>query len=107
MGLSLFKSCGTRYTPAAPAPNPRPDRWSLLDRWDYRHGYVLRVHYLDATNFEGVKVLVYRGAFLNRRSRLLDPHFTPDADSPVARFRPDDDGIAMAKALAKSLAGKG
>jgi hypothetical protein len=108
MGISLLKSCYTApmtcrsgVVVAAPAPNPRPDRWRLLDAWEYPNGYVLRVRYLDATNFEGVKVMVYRGKYRPRRS--LDPHFTPDSDSPIARFRPDVEGINMAKNLAAEL----
>jgi len=35
--------------------------------------------------------------------RMLDPHFTDAHDSPIARFRPDDEGIEMAKALASGV----
>jgi len=63
---------------------------------------VLRVRYLDCTNFEGIKVMVYRGHCV-LRGGSLDPHFSNDPGSPVARFRPDEDGIAMAKALAQSF----
>ena len=101
MGMSLFKSCGTGYTVGAPAPNPDPKRWNLLDHWPFKNGYVLRVHYFDATNFEGIKVMVYRGGYSGRKS--LDPHFQPGPASPIARFRPDEEGIEMAKKLAASL----
>jgi len=102
MGLSPFKNCSTNYSSFAPAPNPRPDRWTLLEKAEYTNGYVLRVKYHDCTNFEGVKVMVYRGRYTPRRS--LDPHFYKGSDAPVARFRPDADGWRTACALARSFA---
>lgn len=101
MGLSIFKSCSTNYTSGAPAPNPDPKRWQILRKKQFKHGYVLTVRYLDCTNFEGVKVMVFRGQYEPRTH--LDPHFSEAPDSPIARFRPDADGVAMAEALAKSL----
>jgi len=81
-----------------------------LKVWDYNRAYVLKVRYLDATNFEGVKIMVYRGKFPGR-SRLvgspLDPHFRPGGGSPVARFRPDDEGERLANKLAEGLGRKG
>ena len=114
MGLSPFKNCSTNYGPPAPAPNPDPSRWLLLDAWIYDDAaYVLRVRYLDATNFEGMKVMVYRGKAptwvypeASKESVKLDPHFTPRKSSPIARFRPDAEGIAMAKAMAESIRGE-
>ena len=46
--------------------------------------------------------MVYLGRYTKRPERL-DPHFAETPGSPIARFRPDADGIAMAKALAASL----
>ena len=106
MGLSLARNCGSGFATEAPAPNPDPKRWNLLAVYGYEHGYVLVVRYLDATNFEGVKVMVYRGSFIDRvelRRRPLDPHFTDSPDSPIARFKPNEEGIAMARALAESF----
>ena len=85
----------------APAPNPDPARWRLLRKHQYPHAYVLIVRYLDCTNFEGLKVMVYLGRYLKRPERL-DPHFAKTDDSPIARFKPDAQGIALAKALAGS-----
>lgn len=104
MGLSLFSKCSTNYTPTAPAPNPNPGRWTLLDWWEYKRGYVLKVRYPDATNYEGVKIMVYRGKFPGEgKLTTLDPHFRPGSDSPIARFRPDSDGVHMAMKLAREL----
>ena len=102
MGASLFKTCSTNYaTGPAPAPNPSPSRWSLLEKAEYNGGYVLRVWYHDCTNFEGVKVMVYKGRYTPLAT--LDPHFYDGDDAPFARFRPDKDGGEAACALASSL----
>lgn len=104
MGMSLFGNCSTNYvinTPA-PAPNPNPERWELLDVMHFKHGYVLVIKYLDCTNFEGVKCMVYRGSY-GLRPVSLDPHFTDDPKSPIARFRPDEEGLKMAMEFADSL----
>lgn len=84
MGLRIgFNSCATNYRSAsaasddsprhAPAPNPQPSRWFLLEKAEFKNGHVLRVKYLDCTNFEGVKVMVYKGKYTHRKE--LDPHF--------------------------------
>jgi hypothetical protein len=108
LGLGIFKNCSSGYTiPAAPAPNPDPSRFRVLKIWNYNHGYVLKVEYLDATNFEGVKIMVYKGKCPSGLNFMkLDPHFSEDDLSPVARFRPDDEGITMARDLAASFKGE-
>jgi len=105
MGLSPFKRCSTNYSSSAfPAPNPDPKRWCLLICEQFDHGYVLKVRYLDCTNFEGIKIMVYRGNFRGERTvKHLDPHFTPGDDSPIARFKPDAEGFKMARDLARGL----
>jgi len=102
MGLSIFgKSCYTN--PTASAPNPDPSRWVLLDSVQFSNAHVLKVRYLDCTNFEGVKVVVYRGKY--RLRHRLDPHFSDSDESPIARFKPDADGWKMAIELAMSIGG--
>jgi hypothetical protein len=93
------RSCFTNY--AAPAPNPSPDRWALVDIAEFRNGYVLKVKYAGCTNFEGLKVMVYRGRYTP--TARLDPHFADNDAAPVARFKPDVDGWGMATDLAKSF----
>ena len=102
MGISPFKRCGTSLdNPAAVAPNPSPSRWELLDLLRFKRSYVMKVRYLDATNFEGVKILVYQGKYIPKSVR--DPHFDERDESLVARFRPTEDGWTLAVALAKQL----
>ena len=102
MGLGAL-NCSTNYgfDKIRPAPNPNPGRWNITKKVQYPNAYVLMVHYLDCTNFEGLKVMVYRGQF--RDTKHLDPHFADSPDSPVARFRPDAFGWQWANTLARSL----
>ena len=97
MGLSPMKSCSTNCCVTA-IPNPNPDNWELLSWMQYDHGYVLKVKYSGCTNFEGIKIMVYRGSF--RPPNRLDPHFADNDTSPIARFKPDKSGWANACALA-------
>jgi hypothetical protein len=99
MGISMLKRCYTN--PQQPAPMPNPTEWALLDKKVFSGGYVLKVRYFHCTNFEGVKVMVFRGAY--RDHIYLDPHFEPTEKSPIARFAPNDDGWRMAIELASHL----
>jgi len=60
---------------------------------------VAKVKYWNATNYEGVKILVYQGALPAR----LDPHFCDKHKSPIARFEPTERGWMMAAAFASSI----
>lgn len=109
MGMPPFsnRNCKTNYylpcrsSSKPTAPNPDPKRWVLLRKAEYHNGYVLEVRYLDCTNFEGLKIMVYKGQFTI--SNHLDPHFTNDVNSPIARFRPNKEGWRFACDLAKIL----
>jgi len=100
MGLFSKKTCSTNYE--VPAPNPKPDRWVLQNKWVFDGSYVLQVKYLDCTNYEGVKVIVYQGQYSEIKDR--DPHFSEQENSPIARFRPTDEGLSLAFECAKSIA---
>lgn len=104
MGVSLIgRKCWLQEfsNKPAPAPNPNPKRWELLDKAEYSKYYVLKVRYLDATNFDGVKIMVYHGRY--RHVDYLDPHFENSPSSPIARFKPNEGGWELAKAFAKAL----
>lgn len=98
MGVSII-TCSTNVN--FPAPNPDPSRWRLVRYANFTNGHVLEAKYLDCTNFEGRKIMVFRGKFVCRNR--LDPHFSKDKTSPIARFRPDAVGWKMACKLADSL----
>ena len=101
MGCNYFaRTCSTNSF--APAPNPDPSRWELIEKRAFKNAFVLKVRYFDATNFEGIKVMVYLGEYFVKPSRL-DPHFADDDNSPIARFKPDAMGWRMAIDLAKRI----
>lgn len=87
--------------PAAIAPNPDPARWYVLEEYRCVTSYAIKLRYLDATNFEGVKILVYRGKFAILETR--DPHFCESDETLVARFRPTPEGWELAKELVRQL----
>jgi len=99
MGLSPFKKCFTNKTPQAKAPDP--SRWERMDLKICKNGYAMRVKYLDCTNYEGVKIMVYEGDY--QYTIIRDPHFHGGIGSPIARFKPDKDGWKRAVQLAISL----
>lgn len=78
--------------------NPNPGSWTLLKKEEFDNAYVLLVHYHGCTNYEGKKLMVFRGKYKHRE--LLDPHFAESDDAPIARFRPDKEGWKFAIALA-------
>ena len=98
MGCSPFyKSCSVYPAQTPGAPNPDPARFKILRVQEFP-GYitVAKVHYPDARNYEGVKIMVYRGVTIEQlqQAERLDPHFSPDPTelSPTARFEPTEEG---------------
>ena len=57
-----------------------------------------KVHYPDAIEYNGIKILVYhieRYNWLNS-TKELDPHFLENKNSPIARFPGNDEGWNLA-----------
>jgi hypothetical protein len=82
-------------------PNPDPQRFFIRQHAEIgRHCLVLLVQYPNCTNFEGSKILVYVGVTYDeiRKADRLDPHFTdrPGSQTPLARFRPTEEGWNLA-----------
>lgn len=103
MGTNIFKrNCHTN-TEITTAPNPNPSRYVILDREVIGNATVLKVRYLDCTNYEGVKVMLYKGEFDPSPDMPLDPHFQESVHSPIARFEPTEEGWYLAKMLATQL----
>lgn len=102
MGCSFMgKSCYTNSSPVAVAPNPDPARYEVLERYVISNGpcsvTLLMVRYLDCTNYEGKKIMLFDGEVLP--AGPLDPHFQASG-GPIARFRPDNKGMEMAALFA-------
>jgi hypothetical protein len=87
--------------------NPDPRNFKIL-RTAVRLGYlVVEVQYPDCVNYEGRKILVYKGltGFEIRTQTFLDPHFCESSKhpSPIARFEPTDRGWDMAIKFINSI----
>ena len=98
MGLGLgISKCRTGETVYVPDPrNPDPKNFRIVHSMKVGKYVILKVKYPGCTSFEGKKLLVYRDVGLRKllASTELDSHFCDDPThpSPVARFRPDDQG---------------
>ena len=120
MGLPLFggkssSSFDTPY-PVYPAesrvaeprlPNSDPARYDVLDHLQIGPYLIVKLRYLDCTNYEGTKVMVYVDCTMPQllKQRRVDPHFaeTKQYRSPVARFEPTKRGWNMAVTLCVEL----
>lgn len=87
-------------------PNPDPKNFVIKKIDPYAYGWLIAlVDYPSCTNYEGLKVLVFKGVTEEelKEAEVLDPHFCEDCKlSPIARFRPDELGVSMAKLLVTS-----
>ena len=99
----------TVYKPVAvpPPPNPNPLNFNIINSIEEGGYLIILIHYPDCTNYEGRKILVYKGIDKARLvlQRSIDPHFSENKEkySPIARFVPTIEGWEMAIALVKSL----
>lgn len=76
--------------------NPDPRNFEILRSKRIRNYAVIFIKYPNCTNFEGKKILVFKGVSIKflKSQKLIDPHFTdrPDELPLVARFRPTERG---------------
>ena len=113
MGIRIFGSSCSRFQNETggylcsenypSAPNPNPSRWKILETYRAARATVLKVKYLDCTNFEGEKILVYDQHVHIKKDQDLDPHFSKNTLSPIARFKPTKKGWLLAIDLAEKL----
>lgn len=116
MGIGIFRSFSQydkESNDSAPPvvtkfPNPNPSNFVIEKSSQIMNFLILQVRYPDCTNYEGRKILVYKGVteetLLERNKGTIDPHFSnnPKFFSPIARFVPDNDGWTMAKSFVLS-----
>lgn len=87
---------------------PNPNRYTVKSSTTVNGYLILTIKYDNATNYEGLKILMFdRGTLLEklRRQGGIDPHFL-DSEThihPIARFEPTERGHAMAVKLAHAL----
>ena len=84
--------------------NPNPLCFTVKSFRQIGDILIARVYYPGCVNYEGNKILVWKGL---RGSELLDlkeidPHFTENSKL-IARFAPTEEGLSMAINFAKSL----
>lgn len=88
-------------------PNPNPRNYHINKLYEYTNGYVMDISYPNCTNYEGRKILVYRGYIEDHSADFMrygiDPHFCEVPYAPIARFIPTEKGLEMAKKVAKEL----
>ena len=113
MGLNLFSRCQLYAecasnkkgkTVYAPAPNPNKLRWDIISIYNpLKHdAHAIMINYKDCTNYEGMKIIVYKGKFDGSITER-DPHFSKEIGSPLARFEPTKEGWELATKLVDSL----
>ena len=82
-----------------PLPNPDPNNYIILrslELWGY---LLIEIKYLDCTNYEGNKILLFRDCSLEdlKKQKHIDPHFCENKNfySPIVRFEPTVNGWKM------------
>jgi len=81
--------------------NPNPSNFKILSAGMNENFTILKVKYPDCANYEGVKILVYKGHILKELMAMteVDPHFCDKHLSPIARFEPTEYGLKLALSL--------
>jgi hypothetical protein len=86
---------------------PQAHRFEILSMEQIGSNVVGIFRYPDATEFKGIKIVVYRDVTVQKvaASSKLDPHFLKKSShpTPFARFVPSSDGHRAARELAKLL----
>ena len=102
MGMKLFSS-GESWQTAS--NNPNPSKFKILELIVFLRYTYVEIEYIGCVNYEGVKVLVYKGDVSEKlmTASQIDPHFLEQGLSPVARFAPNDTGRRLALELASGL----
>lgn len=88
-------------------PNPNPTNFIIEKIKPIGKFTIVMVRYPDCANYEGRKILVYESISKKQvlELNLLDPHFCEDGKhpSPIARFKPTDQGWGHAVSFCKSV----
>lgn len=84
-----------------PQGNPNPARFKIVSVESVNNFLIVVIDYPDCNNFEGKKILVYLNVTEAKIRKLaeIDPHFTSNDFSPIARFEPTVLGLKMARFL--------
>jgi len=82
--------------------NPNPKNFKINALLELENTYV-EAFYPDAKNYEGNKVMVYKGRVAEQimAATELDPHFSDIGLAPIARFAPTLEGKFFAMQLTR------
>lgn len=98
--MGMFKKNSWSYFDGCISPNPNPKVWKIIKYKQLKDFLVVKIKYPNCTNYEGNKVLVFKGISLNTliSQKEIDPHFSENKNkySPIARFEPTEEGWIMA-----------
>ena len=86
--------------------NPDPELFVIKMTEVIGRFVIVEVCYLDCTNYEGNKILVFENVLVATIAnlRVLDPHFCTGAHpSPIARFVPTKQGLKYARKFCRAL----
>lgn len=83
---------------------PDPKKYRILREKRINDFLIIKINYTDCINYEGNKILVFKNCKildLVQQEHGIDPHFSENEKllSPVARFRPDEEGWKMAESF--------
>ncbi len=97
MGLRPNVSSSS-YENIVRVPIPNPEKFIIQHFRSYGDFLIVLCKYPESHNYEGVKLMVFKGININEllNTGKIDPHFFPNKYSPVARFRPTDEGLEQA-----------
>jgi hypothetical protein len=113
MGISIghnWSCSGLSPSPASPSrlwdKNPDAKNFNITAAFQVDNFVIAKIKYPNCINFEGDKIMVYRGITLKElMNRVeIDPHFKDgDRFSPIARFTPTTEGWQIAEMLVEQL----
>ena len=91
-------SDGPSWPVQTDSKNPDPKHFEITGHTVNGEYVILEVVYPNCTNYEGKKLLVFKGHTVKSLLLLkeMDPHFLEDGFSCIARFAPTDEGLAEA-----------
>lgn len=92
MGLNILLSNSSSYQQNN--INPNPNNFKIKAVIEGNKGYILKVRYINCTNYEGNKILLFKGV-PNIDIKYLDPHFTEN-NNLIGRFAPTEEGLQLA-----------
>jgi len=105
--LSSGESKSVKKEPLHPL-DPDPFVFKILEQFWLDDYTVVKVNYPNCNQYEGNKILVFKGLtkLQLKQTKHLDPHFLEDSKL-VARFVPTDSGWKNAMAYVRFLVNEG